>query len=91
MILWRAATGPMADHNEPAEWQYQMAMCNQTFEDLPDQMEQLVIGCEDRGPQDGHFTQAEDGFKTKLKLYQPYCSPTSAAIASSAHKHPNTF
>ncbi|KAG8129727.1 hypothetical protein E2320_016452, partial [Naja naja] len=39
----------MGDHNEPAEWQYQMAVCSQTFEDLPDQLEQLVIRCEGRG------------------------------------------
>ncbi|KAG8137319.1 hypothetical protein E2320_004564 [Naja naja] len=47
MILeWRAASGPigpMAEHNEPAEWQYQTAMCSQTFEELPDQLEQLII------------------------------------------------
>ncbi|ETE65851.1 hypothetical protein L345_08375, partial [Ophiophagus hannah] len=39
----------MADHNEPAEWQYQTAMCSQTFEELPDQLEQLIIGREGRG------------------------------------------
>ncbi|KAG8147113.1 hypothetical protein E2320_022560, partial [Naja naja] len=47
MILeWRAATGPigpMGDHNEPTEWQYQTEVCSQTFEDLPDQLEQLNI------------------------------------------------
>ncbi|KAG8147159.1 hypothetical protein E2320_022871, partial [Naja naja] len=55
MILeWRAATGPigpMGDHNEPAEWQYQTAMCSQTFKDLPDELEQLIIGREGRGQQ----------------------------------------
>ncbi|KAG8133137.1 hypothetical protein E2320_010951, partial [Naja naja] len=46
ILEWRAATrplGPMGDHNEPAEWQYQMAVCSQTFEDRPDQLEQLNI------------------------------------------------
>ncbi|KAG8139712.1 hypothetical protein E2320_002481, partial [Naja naja] len=51
---WRAAMGPIGprgDHNEPAEWQYQTALCSQTFEDLPNQLEQLVIGREGRGQQ----------------------------------------
>ncbi|ETE59807.1 CLIP-associating protein 2, partial [Ophiophagus hannah] len=39
----------MGDHKELAEWQYQTAMCSQTFEDLPDQLEQLVIRREGRG------------------------------------------
>ncbi|KAG8140846.1 hypothetical protein E2320_003492 [Naja naja] len=46
ILEWRAATGPigpMGDHNELAGWQYQTAMCSQTFEDLPDQLEELII------------------------------------------------
>ncbi|KAG8148210.1 hypothetical protein E2320_022396 [Naja naja] len=54
ILEWRAATGPTGlrgDHNEPAEWQYQTVVCSETFEDLLDQLEQLVIGCEGRGRQ----------------------------------------
>ncbi|KAG8124201.1 hypothetical protein E2320_019545 [Naja naja] len=53
LLEWRAAMGSIGlrgDHNI-AEWQYQMAVCSQTFEDLPDQLEQLVIGREGRGRQ----------------------------------------
>ncbi|ETE63213.1 Retrotransposon-derived protein PEG10, partial [Ophiophagus hannah] len=54
ILEWRAAMGPIeprGDHNEPAEWQYQTAVCSQTFEDLSDQLGQLVIGREGRGQQ----------------------------------------
>ncbi|KAG8139356.1 hypothetical protein E2320_002126 [Naja naja] len=84
LAKWRAATGsigPRGDHSEPAEWQYQMAMCSQTFEDLHDQLEQLFIGREDswssssldgkaeltKSHRDGRFIRQEDGFETKLK------------------------
>ncbi|KAG8139433.1 hypothetical protein E2320_002203 [Naja naja] len=50
----------MADPNEMAEWQYEMAMCSQTFEDLPDQLEQLIIGCEVR----------EEGNLLLLEIYR---------------------
>ncbi|ETE64030.1 Brorin, partial [Ophiophagus hannah] len=43
------AVGPI-DLNKLVEWQYQTAMCSQTFEELPDQLEQLFIGGEAREP-----------------------------------------
>ncbi|KAG8130867.1 hypothetical protein E2320_017416, partial [Naja naja] len=33
--------GSRGNHNEPAEWQHQTAVCSQTFEGLPNQLEQL--------------------------------------------------
>ncbi|KAG8139517.1 hypothetical protein E2320_002287 [Naja naja] len=79
-LEWRAATGPigpMGDHNEPAEWQYQTVMCSQIFKDLPDQLEQLIIRHESR-------SQQRRQIPTRRDQEGNYCCGRSSTIISFA-------
>ncbi|KAG8139416.1 hypothetical protein E2320_002179, partial [Naja naja] len=95
ILEWRAATGPigsMGDHKEPAEWQYQTAICWENLL-LSEEGNLLLWGIFHHytiHPQEWNG-EGRMGLRTSSNEASPSCSPTSPTTISSTCKRPNAF